>query len=394
MDFINFLKERKSSFPAPEEARDKAKACDLLSRDIYKDSTRFVYELLQNADDASCKNESLFFQIDFFEDYLIVSHKGDPFTENDIESICSIGDGMKSSDVDQTGFKGIGFKSVFAHAELVIIKSGDYCFKFDKQASKIWDSKWGDQTEWELKRKSKGKDSEFCLPWQVIPMNAELPDSITGLQVVKDPTFAVCTILKCRKLLALKEAIYDLFSRAQLILFLRSENVTIQINGNQQLCIEKKIMDGVTTVLRNGHVINQWLIKTTMPFDVPERIKAAMSDDKDHYPEKLREATKTSMSFAVAIVNGRLSTIDDDYQNIFAFLPTSISKYKMPFVVNANFVTDAGRQSLHEDYVWNQWLFAEMPKHFLKWMVELAIEDYYGLDYLNLIAIHPGNNDK
>ena len=74
--FIEFLYNRKTSFPAPEEARDKAKACDLLSKDIYKDSTRFAYELLQNADDASCSTNNLDFQIDFCGDYLIVSHKG------------------------------------------------------------------------------------------------------------------------------------------------------------------------------------------------------------------------------------------------------------------------------------------------------------------------------
>ena len=393
MDFINYLRNRKSSFPAPEEARDKAKACELLSRDIYKDSTRFVYELLQNADDASCRNKSLYFQIDYIDDYLVISHKGKPFSESDIESICSIGDGMKSADADQTGFKGIGFKSVFAHAELVIIKSGGYCFKFDKEASNVWDAEWGDKSEWEQKRKSNGKDTDYSLPWQVIPINTEIPPAISALPVFEDGSFTVITILKCKKINTLKEAINDLFSKAQLILFLRSENVTIKVNGGQELFIEKKICDGITTVLKNGSIISQWLIKTSAPFEVPEDIKNAMSEDKDHYPEKLREATKTSMSFAVAIKNGRLTTIEDDYLNIFAFLPTSITKYKLPFIVNANFVTDAGRQNLHEDYVWNQWLFREMPKHYIQWMAELAKENSYGLDYLNIIALSAGEND-
>ena len=151
--FIDFLYKRKTSFPAPEEARDKAKACDLLSKDIYNDSTRFAYELLQNADDASCQSNNLEFQIDFCGDYLIVSHKGKPFSDNDVESICSIGDGMKANDDGQTGFKGIGFKSVFAHANLVIIKSGNFCFKFDRDACNVWDPKWGNQQEWENMRK-------------------------------------------------------------------------------------------------------------------------------------------------------------------------------------------------------------------------------------------------
>ena len=137
--FIDKLHERKTTFPAPEEAIDKANACNLLSRDIYTDSTRFIYELLQNADDASCKQGSLTFQIDFANDYLIVSHNGKPFDEDDVESICSIGNGNKTTDSEQTGFKGIGFKSVFAYSDMVIIKSGNFYFKFE--AKNIWQNK-------------------------------------------------------------------------------------------------------------------------------------------------------------------------------------------------------------------------------------------------------------
>lgn len=392
--FIEFLYRRKTSFPAPEEARDKAKACDLLSKDIYNDSTRFAYELLQNADDASCSSNSLEFQIDFCGDYLIVSHKGKPFSENDVESICSIGDGMKSNDDGQTGFKGIGFKSVFAHANLVIIKSGDFCFKFDREACTIWDSKWGDQKEWEKTRRSKGKDVDFRLPWQVIPMNTSLPSEIASLSVFNDSSFHVSTILKCKKVQSLQAAIESLFTEAQLILFLRCANVRIVINGSSKLCIEKKTENGITSVYRNNEVISQWLMKVTSPFDVPSDIREAMEEDKDHYPEKLREAKKTNMSFAINLVDNKLKPIDKDFNNIFAFLPTSVSEYSFPFIVNANFITDAGRQNLHEDYIWNQWLFEEMPKRFVEWMAELAQSKKYGLDYLKLIVKDAGANDE
>ena len=392
--FIEFLYNRKTSFPAPEEARDKAKACDLLSKDIYKDSTRFAYELLQNADDASCSTNNLDFQIDFCGDYLIVSHKGKPFSDNDVESICSIGDGMKSNDEGQTGFKGIGFKSVFAHANLVIIKSGDFCFKFDREACNVWDPKWGNQNEWEETRRSKGKDVDFRMPWQVIPMNTSLPSEIAYLSVFCDSSFHVSTILKCKKVQSLQSAIESLFSEAQLILFLRCANVRIVINSTNKLCIEKKTLNGITSVYRNDEVISQWLMKVTDPFEVPSKVRDAIEEDKDHYPEKLREAKKTTMSFAINLVDNKLKLIGEKFNNIFAFLPTSVSVYALPFIVNANFITDAGRQNLHQDYVWNQWLFEEMPKRFVEWMAELAKSKQYGLDYLKLIVKDAGANDE
>jgi hypothetical protein len=89
--FIETLSRKKSDYKNPEQAIDQANSCDSLSSDIYTDSKRFIYELLQNADDASCKSGKLDFQIDFVGEYIIVSHKGDSFSEIDIKSICSVG---------------------------------------------------------------------------------------------------------------------------------------------------------------------------------------------------------------------------------------------------------------------------------------------------------------
>jgi len=381
--FINKLRERKTSFPAPEEAIDKANACNLLSRDIYTDSTRFIYELLQNADDASCKQGSLTFQIDFAGDYLIVSHNGKPFDEDDVESICSIGDGSKTTDNEQTGFKGIGFKSVFAYSNMVIIKSGNFCFKFDKEESNnIWNDNWGDKSQWQKMRISKNKSSKVSMPWQIIPINTSVPTEIC-LDTLNP--FTVSTIIRSKKLSELRESIDNLFKSAQLILFLRSKRVKVVINGLQPLCVEKITDNDITTISRNGEPISQWLMHTTQPFDVPTAIREQMEEDKDHYPEKLREARKASISFAIKIENGKIVRLGKETNNIYSFLPTTVSLYDFPFIVNSNFITDAGRQNLHQDYIWNQWLFEEMPKHFLLWMGELATSNRYGLEYLRMI---------
>ena len=391
-NFIDNLRNRKTNFPAPEEAIDKANACNLLSRDIYTDNTRFLYELLQNADDASCKSGVLKFHIDFIEDYMIVSHEGKPFNEDDIESICSIGDGSKSADSEQTGFKGIGFKSVFAYSDFVIIKSGDYCFKFDKQeSSDVWLDMWGNQEEWQQKRKLKNKSTKVNLPWQIIPINSLLPDCITS-NIVNG--FNVSTIIRCKKINELKESVKNLFSSAELILFLRSQKVEIIVNTDSPLQIVKQKTGDVTSIARDGEIINEWLMHTTIPFEVPSRVREQMEEDKDHYPEKLREATKASISFAISIRDGRIEKLDSQVNNIYSFLPTSVKHYKFPFIVNSNFITDAGRQNLHQDYVWNQWLFESIPNHFLNWISNIASSGKYGLDFLKVISLKSGATDE
>ncbi len=394
-DFIQHLQERKSKFPSPEEAIDKANACNLISKDIYTDNTRFIYELLQNADDASYKNNQLTFRIDYVGDYLIVSHQGKPFTEDDIESICSIGDGTKASDSEQTGFKGIGFKSVFAYSKCVIIKSGDYCFKFDQEESTKWDAKWGNQVEWIKMRENKGKDMRIKMPWQIIPINTVLPQNVANKLKSFGKDYTVSTIIRCRDIEKFKSAISKLFSETQIILFLRSREVHISIAGEEPLIIAKSVnTKGVTYITKNGETVSSWLIHTTKPFDVPNELRNKMEEDSDHYPEKLRNAKKASISFAIALdKNGRINKIADTQNNIFAFLPTTINDYTFPFIVNANFITDAGRQNLHQDYVWNQWLFEEMPKHYIKWMAEIAKKGNYGLDFLKVISLKAGSYD-
>lgn len=391
-NFIDKLRSRNSTFTAPEAAINSANSLNSLSRDIYTDSTRFIYELLQNADDASCKSGSLAFQIDFIEDYLVVSHQGKPFDQDDVEAICSIGDGCKASDSEQTGFKGIGFKSVFAYSDCVIVKSGDFCFKFDKEAAMdVWAPEWGNQLEWQQLRQSKNKSAKVNLPWQIIPINTTVPNCIPS-KILAVST--VLTIIKNKKINELKESIKELFSSAQIILFLRSRNVSITINFDEPLHIEKRMFAEKTTISRGGKVISEWLMHTTTSFIVPQYVKDQMEEDKEHYPEKLREATKASISFAISIKDGKLEKLENETKNIYAFLPTAVSLYDFPFIVNSNFITDAGRQNLHQDYIWNQWLFEEMPKHYLAWIAQIAEEGKYGLDFLKVISKKSGAYDK
>lgn len=367
--FIEELSQKIANYNTPEQAISQANSCDLLSNDIYIDSKRFIYELLQNADDASCQSGKLEFQIDFVENYIVVSHKGEPFSEIDVKSICSVGDGNKEGEENKTGFKGIGFKSVFAHSEFVIIKSGQYCFKFDKQECNKWNPDWGDENDWKAERKADRKDDKIKIPWQIIPICTVVPSELNDLSVFKQSEYNVSTIIRYKKIEELKKSLIELFSESQIILFLRSKEIKITINTEDTLILEKSIVDETAHLKCNNEVISEWLIKTTQ-FDIPQGIQYKIKDN-NRYPRKLRESKRTEISFAVQLEKGKLKATDNDKRLLFTYLPTSIN-YNLPFLINANFLTDAGRENIHKDLKWNQWLFKQIPLKYFSWIAELA----------------------
>lgn len=132
--FIEQLSKEKSEYKHPSQAEDLANSLDTLSDDIYSESERFIYELIQNADDASDDStKGVSVVIEFTDNFIIISHTGKEFTEKDITSICGVGKSQKLEDPNKTGYKGIGFKSVFGKSNYVCINSNGFCFRFDKK---------------------------------------------------------------------------------------------------------------------------------------------------------------------------------------------------------------------------------------------------------------------
>ena len=83
---------------------------DLLGQ-LYSERTHFIFELIQNAEDAGATE--LAFEL--FEDRLEVRHDGRPFTEADVRGVCGVGKSGKAGDLTAIGKFGIGFKSVYAY---------------------------------------------------------------------------------------------------------------------------------------------------------------------------------------------------------------------------------------------------------------------------------------
>ena len=91
--------------------------------DQYSDRTHFIYELLQNAEDA----EASFVSFHLYKDRFILRHDGRAFNENDIRGVCGVSASTKTDNY-RIGRFGIGFKSVYAYTSQPHIQSGEYDF--------------------------------------------------------------------------------------------------------------------------------------------------------------------------------------------------------------------------------------------------------------------------
>lgn len=102
---------------------------------LYSKETRFLYELIQNAEDnsystATAAGELPFVAFKLYPDKIIVDSNEDGFSKSDIRAICSVGASTKKFSAGYIGEKGIGFKSVFKVASKVHIQSGPCSFAF------------------------------------------------------------------------------------------------------------------------------------------------------------------------------------------------------------------------------------------------------------------------
>jgi len=95
---------------------------------LYSERAHFIFELIQNAEDAGATE--LTFEL--FGDRLEVRHDGRPFTAADVRAICGVGQGTKAEDLTQIGKFGIGFKSVYAYTDTPRVYSSDEHFRIEK----------------------------------------------------------------------------------------------------------------------------------------------------------------------------------------------------------------------------------------------------------------------
>jgi hypothetical protein len=97
--------------------------------DFYPDQAHFVFELLQNAEDAGARSATFHLT----PEGCSFEHDGvQVFTEADVRAITGIHDSTKAEAPDKIGKFGVGFKSVFVYTLTPTVQSGEFSFKITR----------------------------------------------------------------------------------------------------------------------------------------------------------------------------------------------------------------------------------------------------------------------
>lgn len=137
--------------------------------DKYKSNDHFIYELLQNAEDAYAN----YVEFKLEPTCLIITHDGKQLNRDNVEGITGVGCSSKDNNTKATGKFGTGFKSVFIYSDTVEIYSGAYSFSISDYICPNWIKN--------PKIVPDGISTVFCLPFN----NPKKPADISFIEIKK-----------------------------------------------------------------------------------------------------------------------------------------------------------------------------------------------------------------
>lgn len=336
------------------DARNTSNALRAIMGDLYTEPERFVFELLQNADDQPEQGIMVDVKLKTLNEYLFFLHSGKQFSTEDVESISSIGDSTKKNDSEKTGYKGIGFKSVFSDAETVFINSGNFSFAFDKY-SPVYPV-FADMNE---------------IPWQIKPIWEEkyrLPKEVQNVEEFFNSRVAIALHVGTDNIKSYIHIIPKLMSQPRFVLFLRNiGKIVFEDKKAANIEIKKSIFDSTIQISSND-VTENWIVKDYL-IQIPQETRDEIQNEK-LIPPKLKKSTLTKITFAAKVHDGKIVPVNNSV--LFTYLPTKVNEFEFPFLVNADFLTTASRESLHLKNIWNRFLFSQIGEWLVEWAKTLT----------------------
>ena len=322
----------------------------------YSDSNHFVYELLQNAEDAFDKSTGVSASkvvIEYYPDKLVFYHNGKPFDEADVRGVSSMLMGTKDRDDAQTiGRFGMGFKSVFKYTYQPEIYSDDEAFKITNYLLPV---EITDGWDYETEKKNivcKLGEGRSFVPFSkeehltkiVIPFQKNGKDG--GLVPVPGDD-----VLK--KLDELDGEILLFLSHIQNLYWVNKETgkfayITLKQDESDEKLITCRI-EG--TDYDDKEEISRYL-KFKRVFDHPEMDNAEVS--------------------VAYKLNSRADNINEvDGSSVWVYFPTR-DETDLPFLIHGSFETAVSREKLMAPSSFNDDLFDELGDLIAESMLDLA----------------------
>jgi hypothetical protein len=300
-------------------------------RRLYADKTHFVYELIQNAEDAESRHFGLILQ----DGELWAWNDGKPFTPTNVKAICSVGKSDK--ELTQIGTFGIGFKAVYAYTDCPEIYSGEerFCIRRFVEPAAL-----NGVPDGFSELLSEGK-TLFRLPFRQLPLE--------DIQHLRERLRRLGhhTLLFLRHLESIK---WCDEANGESACYQCHRSSFRNIAGAQR--VEFAQVEG-------EFPREEWLVfrqDKTPPCDVINKLLEAAEDDDER--KRIHNSAQRSQPIEVAFALQGEQIVPSERCVLFAYLPTEKETH-LRFLIQARYQTTPARDNIPTDSPWNAWLVKE-----------------------------------
>lgn len=307
---------------------------------LYSDASHFVYEILQNAEDAKATDITFDLQID----KLIINHNGTPFSDTDIDAITGISNlqNDKKRNLEKIGKFGIGFKSVYAVTESPRIQSGIYDFQI----------------------------IDFVLPANFSDKNNYQDTTITlNFEHKKRSNSDIFKLIESK---------FETFEYYNLLFLSNLKNITLKWSDKKIIFNknEKEVKNSdlaFNTILSVNKEKHQYLVFKTN----------VISEEFS----KLKNKPNIAIAFKQDIIDGVLQVVKSDTSNLFAFFETGYETF-LSYLIQAPFSTTPARDNIDFKLPVNISLLDELALLMKRVLVHFKQNKLITIDILNQLPLN------
>lgn len=321
-------------------------------------SSRVIYELLQNADDAGA--EMVEIEWNQPEMYISIKNNGNPFSQKGFRAILYSDMSTKQGDENTTGDKGIGFRSVLNWTNVLHIYSAGIHLEFSEDiAQNKWEkvkNEWGktishtevDEFIQECNKVASNQNRKCPMPILAVPEVEKYSDTSQNTEIKIFYTE--------EKHSAIEDQVNNISSK--ILIFLRSlkciKKTVISESGQETYSFEKKIDE--TRKDLGGEKLNLDLLTL----------------DKSKW-YKIYNSEKMAVAFSLE------DPIERQNSYLYTYFPTKVS-LGLPCLVQAEFDLEQSRNSIRENERNNQ-LQKKLAAFLLDAAELVASENLFNEDY-------------